>query len=168
MYKVMILFALFSSAVVVGAETVEIERARQVEIVTLTLNTETVRCLVGDYSSRSLKISVPEIRHLTRFPQTTRGETAPCINAGSCLFEETPDGRRLSPEVILDAGKPTENVTVTVVLKEELEMDHDARTCLRSLREYVSAPVRGLEFRHADGAYLGDLDYDVCLKMAGR
>lgn len=167
MYKLIVIL-LSLTAAVARAEDVEIERARQVETLTLNLNEQTVRCLVGDYSSESLKISVPELKGITRFPQTTRGETAPCINAGSCLFGKTPDGRRLQPALILDPAKPTEDVEVTIVLKEELSISHEERRCDRSLREYVSATVRGLEFKHADGAYLGELDYETCLKMAGR
>lgn len=142
-----------------------IERARSVYQLTLSLNENTVRCLRGDYVSNSLKISVPELRGLTAFPQTTAGETAPCINAGSCRFEHTPDGRQLDPSLILDPNRPTETVDVTVVLNEVLSIDHKLKFCLRRLSEDVSASVRGLEFRHSDGLWLGQLDYNLCLAL---
>lgn len=148
-------------------QTVTLERARAMHNLTLHLNPKTVRCLVGGYSSSSLKISVIELQGLTRFKQTTRGETAPCINAGSCDFGQSPDGRPLSPALILDANRPTETVPVTVVLNEIITVDHTNRTCSRELRESVDAHVRGLDFHHDDGDYGVDADYDKCLLVIG-
>ncbi|MGZ3722576.1 MAG: hypothetical protein ACXVA9_06580 [Bdellovibrionales bacterium] len=148
-----------------GTETVTIERSRTVVPLTVELNKDTVRCLLGDYSSTSLKISVPELKGSTAFPQTTAGETAPCINAGSCRFGKTPDGRRLDPSLIIDANKPTEDIQITVVLNEVLYINHDKQTCDRSLSERIDSTVRGIKFAHQDGASLGALEYDVCMKM---
>lgn len=147
------------------AETVTIERSRAEVPLTIDLNGTTVKCLLGDYGSESLKISLPDLRDYTVFRQTTRGETAPCINAGSCLFDTTPDGRKLDPSLIIDPARPTEDVKILVVLNEILIIDHAQRSCSRSLVENISSTVRGLDFRHSDGAYLGTLDYDLCLKM---
>ena len=163
--KSLILFVSLIAATAAKAETVTIERSRSVVPLTVDLNKETVRCLLGDYSSQSLKISVPELKGYTAFPQTTAGETAPCINAGSCLFGKAPDGRKLDPSLILDPNKPTEDIQITVVLNEILYLDNINRTCSRSLREDISSNVRGLNFKHSDGTTLGNLDYDICLKM---
>jgi hypothetical protein len=148
-------------------QTVTMERARAVHNLTLHLNPKTVRCLVGDYSSSSLKISVNELMGLTRFKQTTRGETAPCINAGSCRFDKTPGGRPLSPALILDASRPTETVPVLVVLTETITLDHANKTCSRELRETVDASVRGLNFHHEDGDYGVEADFENCLQIVG-
>lgn len=165
--KAAILASLLLTGAFVHAETeeVSIERSRQVVSLTIPLNTKTVRCLLGDYGSQSLKISMDQLRAYTMFPQTTRGETAPCINAGSCVFDTAPDGRRLGPELILDAERPTETVAVTIVLNEVLQIDHLNRKCSRSLQEDVSATVRALDFRHSDGASLGSLKYEDCLQL---
>ncbi len=149
-------------------ETVTIERSRVVVPFTLNLNQNTVRCLVGDYGSKSLKISVPELQGFTMFRQTTAGETAPCINAGSCIFDTTADGRKLSPELILDASKPTEEVNITIVLNEIVSMNHQAKTCTRYLKETLASDVRGLTFRHADGGSLGETNYEACLKLVSK
>ncbi len=156
---------LFNQATFADTERKEIERSRKVVSLAVPLNTATVRCLVGDYGSQSLKISMAALKPHTVFRQTTRGETEPCINAGSCVFDRTPDGRRLSPELILDDAKPVENVEVTILLKEVLSIDHDAKVCGRSLQEDVSAMVRGLKFEHSDGEFLGTLDYETCVRM---
>jgi len=149
-------------------ETVEIERSRSVESLTVDLNAQTVRCLVGDYGASSLKISIPDMRRLTVFQHTTRGETQPCINAGPCRPGFAPDDGTvpgLDPSMILDPQKPTEEVELTIVLKEVLTMNANFKTCTRSLSETVNTKVRGLKFAHQDGAWLGNLDYEVCLKM---
>jgi hypothetical protein len=150
----------WAQAALSGSESVEIERSRIEEKLTIQLNDKTVRCLQGDYSANSLKISVPELRPLTHFRQTTRGETEPCINAGYCA----PLGN-LAPAMILNSSKPQEEVSVTIVLKEVLNLDHDEKTCSRQLIETIDAPVRGLNFAHQDGVWLGDTDYEACLKL---
>ncbi len=145
-------------------ETIEIERSRSVTTLEAELNAQTVRCLVGDYGASSLKISIPGMRSITVFPHTTRGEVQPCINAGFCKSAIAPVSG-LDPSMIIDSNKPTENVELTVVLKEVLSLDHHSKKCDRSLLETVNTTVRGLKFAHADGAHLGDLEYDVCLRM---
>lgn len=129
---------------------------------TLSLNNKTVRCLVGDYGSSSLKISVSELRGYTQFRQTTKGETEPCINAGAC---EQPGIPGFKVEDIIRTEKPTEKVKVSVKLSEILEIDHENKTCTRSLVEAVKTKVRGIPFFHSDGANLGALNYEICLQM---
>lgn len=146
-------------------EIVEIERSRYVTPMEIALNKETVRCLVGDYGARSLKISIEELMGLTVFRHTTRGETLPCINAGACSHESDPNGEGLKPEMILDETRPTEIVQMTIVLKEVLTLHHQEKICTRGLEETVSSHVRGLDFKHWDGAQIGHLEWDVCLKM---
>lgn len=130
----------------------------------LELNNQTVRCLIGDYGSSSLKISVPDLRQITMFRHTTRGETQPCINAGFCR-----DGSisgDLDPSLVIDPTKPTEEVDVKVRVIETLTIDHNYKTCSRRVSEHVEAQVRGLKFEHLDGGQLGDsTDYEVCLKL---
>lgn len=128
------------------------------------LNPKTVRCLIGDYGASSLKISLSALKNMTVFRHTTRGETEPCINAGFCAREDL-GMPGPTPASILDPNKPTEDIQVTVQLEEILDINHETQTCSRSLSETVTSPVRGLEFKHVDGAYLGSLDYEVCLKM---
>jgi hypothetical protein len=165
MKSLLLIAVLFAGAAQAQIETKNIERSRKVVPLTIALNNESVRCLIGDYGASSLKISLPELKGLTVFPQTTRGETDPCINAGVCKFGKAPDGRPLSPELVIDSNRPTEDIQVTVVLTENLYIDHTAKTCSRSLSETISSPVRGLNFAHEDGASIGDLPYDVCVSM---
>jgi hypothetical protein len=163
--KSLIILASLVIGLTAHAREVVIERSRSVVPLTVPLNNQNVRCLLGDYSSQSLKISLPELKGYTAFPQTTAGETAPCINAGSCQFGKSPDGRKLDPSLIIDANRPTEDIQVAVVLNEVLSINDATKTCTRSLTENISSNVRGLTFRHSDGTDLGALDYDVCLKM---
>lgn len=130
---------------------------------TINVNPQTVRCLVGGYAMSSLKITVPELKDFTRFRQTTRGETEPCINAGACKSPGFPDG--LDPSRILKSNKPTEEVNFTIVQEEVLNIDHTQKTCFRSVLETVSATVRGLKFEHTDGISLETTPYDVCVQL---
>lgn len=164
MKALLLIAALFTGSAF--AQTVEeksFERSRQVIPLEVELNKQTVRCLVGDYGASSLKISLADIRPYTVFPQTTRGETAPCINAGRCKTKFMKNG--LTVDQVIDTAKPTENINVTVVLLEEIVIDHMNKTCTRSLRETLDSPVRGLNFHHEDGKSIGDLPYDVCVSM---
>ncbi len=131
---------------------------------TLELNKDTVRCLVGDYGASSLKISVPQLRFLTIFRHTTTGEVQPCINAGAC-FKDIPSRKGRSPEDIIDESKPTEVVSISVDLFENLSIDHAKKQCVRSLVEKVFSKVRGMEFKHVDSGYLGNTSYEACLKL---
>lgn len=163
MKAILLISALFAGSAF--AQTVEeksFERSRQVVPLEIELNKQTVRCLVGDYGGSSLKISLAGIRPYTVFPQTTRGETAPCINAGRC---KTRFNNGLTVDQVIDNAKPMESINVTVVLFEELQIDHTNKTCHRSLREVLDSPVRGLNFHHEDGASIGTLPYDVCVTM---
>lgn len=133
----------------------------------LQLNDQTVRCLKGDYSAVSLKISVPELKKHTVFSQTTAGEVEPCINAGSCRqFIGTKRERSgLEPGQIIDPNKPEELVDVNIKLSKSLYIDHVAKSCTITLREDITAQVRGLEFFHSDGDYMGRSErYDVCVR----
>ena len=145
-------------------ETVAVSVSNLKHKLTAQLNVLTVRCLEGDYGARSLKISLSALKELTVFRHTTRGETEPCINAGFCVRENshTPG---LTPDLILDPSRPSEDIEVNVKLEEILNIDHDMQLCRRSLSETVTSTVRGLDFKHKDGASLGNLDYQVCLKM---
>jgi hypothetical protein len=165
MKKTLIAICLLLSPCLFAAEpeVVEIVRSKAEVPLTLDLNDKTVRCFTGDYSAPSLKISIPELREYTAFRQTTRGETAPCINAGLCKMGFENEG--LSPDQILNSQKPTEDVIVIITLKEILELNHNDKTCSRRLEETLASNVRGLEFKHADGTDLGALNYDLCLKM---
>lgn len=146
-------------------ETVQIERSRAEFSIEIELNKNTVRCLVGDYGARSLKISMPELIGRTAFRHTTSGETLPCINAGFCSPFWDPNESGLKPEDILDEARPTEVIAVLVVLNERLSLNHQNKTCSRFLIEDVSSPVRGLDFRHQDWVSLGLTDYEACLKL---
>lgn len=163
MKALLLIPALFACSAFAQLETKSIERSRQVIPLTIDLNAQTVRCLTGDYMASSLKISLPEIKPYIVFPQTTRGETAPCINAGFCKTRFNKNG--LTVEQVLDAAKPKEDINVTIVLHEELVIDHTTKTCSRSLTETLSSPIRGLDFFHTDGRDIGTLPYDVCVSM---
>ncbi len=129
----------------------------------LALNESTVRCLVGDYGASSLKISVPQLRDVTIFRHTTTGEVLPCINAGRCKIFPERSGK--SPSDILDPSRPTEKVSVSVDRYERLYLNHKNKSCQRSILERVFTRVRGMDFRHEDSGFLGNTNYDVCLKL---
>lgn len=129
----------------------------------ISLNKDTVRCLVGNYGASSLKISVPELKHITILRHTTDGEDLPCINAGPCKGVGAPEGR--SPSDILEENKPTERVSISVDRYEELVLDHKKKTCQRTILEEVFSKVRGLDFKHFDYGGLGNTSYEACLKL---
>lgn len=160
MKKILLTIAILSGpfAFADDSEVVQIQRSHQEVPLTLELNAQTVRCLIGDYGASSLKISVADLKGYALFRQTTVGETEPCINAGRCTAE-------LSPEKVIDATKPNENVNIKIALFEILNISHSHKTCSRGLREDISAVVRGLAFTHSDGGGIGDLPYDICVKM---
>lgn len=122
------------------------------------LNEKTVRCLVGDYGASSLKISIPQLRSITMFRHTTRGEVQPCISAGACM-----EGR--NPIDVIKPGQPTERVSVSVDLYEVLNINHKLKTCDRHLFEKVVSKVRGIGFEHEDYGTLGATNYEACLKL---
>ncbi len=140
---------------------------RNIEL-NLKLDSTTVRCLVGDYGASSLKISVAELKNYAVFRHTTFGETEPCINAGFC--GNTPMGSLnpdLIPEKIIDPMNLFERSTLNIKLFESFTLDTINRKCYRSLKEIVVSKVRGVLFKHEDGAELGLLDYDTCVSLVG-
>lgn len=168
--KLFILSLIFSSAA--QAQVTEIDRViyDQTHRVILDLNAQTVRCLIGDYGVRSLKISVPQLRFFTVFKHTTRGETEPCINAGPCKndFFEPPQSRAFGPEDILDQNKPQEEALLRVLRVERLIMDPHDKYCSRYLVETVTSKVRGLDFSHTESAEIGITDFETCEKLAAK
>ncbi|OQW50332.1 MAG: hypothetical protein A4S09_00625 [Proteobacteria bacterium SG_bin7] len=145
-------------------ENIEILLSHKDQETILELNKSTVRCLVGDYGASSLKISVPQLRFLTVFRHTTRGEVQPCINAGPC-FADRPSKKVRSPEDVIDDSRPTEIVSISVDLFENLYIDHEKKSCVRTLVEKVFSKVRGMDFKHVDSGSLGQTSYDACLKL---
>jgi len=160
--SLMIVAALTLGAVVANAkETVISDRTSEIE---LDLNTETVQCLVGDYGANSLKIVVPQIKHLAYLDHTSRGAPGPCINAGIC--QSTPGGQRLGETtdyrlpLFHEASKPTETVQLRVVKSEVAEVSNSQ--CVRGYREVVTTTVRGVSFSHAAQIPLASLPLDQC------
>lgn len=157
------LISLCSVSVFANVEQVHRLLSSTTTPMTLALNAGSVRCLVGDYGASSLKITTPDLRYITMFRHTTQGETESCINAGPC--KNSFNGSHLEPSLIIDPSKPTEEVNITVDVSETLTIDHTAKTCQRMISEHVKTVVRGLPFQHLDQGFLGNTDYELCLKM---
>jgi hypothetical protein len=149
------------SALATASETVISDTTTEIE---LDLNTETVQCLVGDYGANSLKIVVPQIKHLAYLDHTSRGAPGPCINAGFC--KSSPDSTRLGQTTdyrlpaLHDVNKPTEIVQLRVVKKEVADISNGR--CVRGYKEEVSATVRGTQFYHQAQIPLASLPLDQC------
>jgi len=160
--SLMIVIAFTLGAVAANAkETLISDRTTEIK---LDLNTETVQCLVGDYGASSLKIVVPQIKHLAYLDHTSRGAPGPCINAGVC--QSTPDAQGLSQTtdyrlpLFHDSSKPTETVQLRVVKSEVAEISNSQ--CVRGYKEVVTATVRGVSFYHAARIPLASLPLDQC------
>jgi hypothetical protein len=127
---------------------------------TIVLDASTVLCSSADYSATFLKVLIPQIASVTVFDHTNAGAGAPCIAAGQC--SET-----LFPDMLIDTGKPDEDISLRVVRTRTLAIDHDAKTCAASLVEELHTTIRGVSFYHErDGALPGPaVSYADCLAM---
>lgn len=126
--------------------------------VVVALNSETVFCTARGYSEVVLKISVPDLDWLAYFDHRVEGENLPCMTAGVCTEE-------LTPESLINPAEPLARMDVRVVLTEHIVLDHEGQTCVRSLDEVVTGTLRGQEFTHYRAGEVAPSDYATCVAI---
>lgn len=131
------------------------------------LTQETVRCSALGYGLAELKISVPALDYISFFNHSNIGEAQPCMTAGACRldFPGQEPGEGLDPSDILDPNNPTEETVIHQLLVENYTLNHDTQTCTRSLKEEVTAEVRGLTFHHVRFGILGEYPFALCQQI---
>lgn len=129
------------------------------------VSAETVRCSNLGYGAGFLKINLAGLDGWTLFDHTNShvGEFGePCMAAGRCM--------EWDPKPILDFidNRPgTETVTVrrqVSELKREITDQHGLQFCERSLREDLSAVIRGTQFLHSRHGAEQIFPIEVCRK----
>lgn len=107
-------------------------------VVSVALNSKTVKCSRADYAEPQLKVLIPALAELTVLNHRNTREGAPCVAAGPCAA--------LNPQDILKPGEGTEQIPVRVVLKKVTELDGEV--CRVFLNETVKTVIRGVPFFH--------------------
>ncbi len=143
------------------AEPYTVERTLKdsTTMVALDLNASTVFCTDRGYSNIQLKVSVPDLDVLAHFDHRVVGEDLPCITGGLC-------GGDLTPDAVIDAKEPIVFAPIRVILKETLTIDHDAKSCTRSLTERISSLIRGRLFNHERSSDAEPLAFEKCKKLS--
>ena len=127
--------------------------------VVLALNGETVRCSALGYGVSELKVSVPDLAWLAHFEHRSGGEGLPCMTAGTCTDE-------LTPNVFLDSSSGLVTVGLRVILTEHLAIDAVAHTCARGIEEEVKSTVLGHDFSHSRSGDYEAVSYELCAELA--
>lgn len=121
--------------------------------VEIELNTDTVKCLIGDYGVSSLKVLIPELANMTLLNHRVPGSNAPCVTAGFC--KGLVPGEELDVSMILGEDRPpTEVIYVTIDLMRDSQWIEATQTCEVFMTEVVTTQIRGLEFKHTRAAEL--------------
>lgn len=121
--------------------------------ISVTVQEGDVRCSELGYGNKELKISVPDLKWISRFDHTNVGEVQPCMTAGRCrpgnLVED------------LIQGKPgVETTTLHQKVTEEITISDTG--CSRAVVEHVEMNVRGKTFRHSRAQELAELPVELC------
>ncbi|OUR95299.1 hypothetical protein A9Q84_15780 [Halobacteriovorax marinus] len=144
---------------------------------TIKLDRSTVRCSALGYGSAELKITVPSLKWNAIFDHSNTDGRGPCVTAGrmSCSaflqFPAITPGslpdlslpNNSIPDVLIDAEKPEERISVRVFLTEEFNIREEI--CTRTLKENVVTMVRGIEFKHQRVKSIGELPISECVKV---
>lgn len=144
------------------AEGYSVERVLKdsTTFIVLELNHDTVFCTDRGYGDIRLKVSVPQLDYLAHFDHRVSGEALPCMAAGRC-------GDDLSPETIIRPNEKLEVAAVRVRLFEVLYLDDEEKSCTSYRYEQVSSYLRGNNFFHTAGSESESVEYDKCLKLSG-
>jgi hypothetical protein len=128
---------------------------RQTSEIEVQLDETTVRCSNIGYGFPELKVDVPALDLVATFQHRNFGEGQPCMTAGRC----TPDR---SPELLLATGPGIEKAQLEVVHTEEAYLNEENNTCYRSLVETVTMQLRGQTFTHRRSGVLSETTADQC------
>lgn len=131
------------------------EISRQTLEIEVKVDETTVRCSALGYSRPELKVDVPALDWAATFQHRNFGEGQPCMTAGRCTNER-------SPELILAGGAGVDKAQLEVVHTEEAYLDESNNTCYRSLVETVTMQLRGQTFTHRRSGVLSEVSADLC------
>jgi hypothetical protein len=128
---------------------------------TIRLNKENVRCSALGYGASELKISIPSLKWNAIFDHSNNDGRGPCVTAGTsfCGFNNFPPESGI-PDILLDEERPTEEISVNVKLHEEFSVKEES--CTRTLREFVTTNVRGIDFTHNRIKSIGEISLKEC------
>lgn len=129
----------------------------------LDLNTETVRCSQVGYGMEELKISVPVLKWMAIFDHANIGEEQPCMTAGACKAMWMEDGHTVEEFLARISGPQI--AEIQRVLSESFALNHDQRSCKRTLSESLETTVGGVKFNHVVSKHIGDLPFEACLEI---
>lgn len=155
-------------------ETKEIELVNVTHRINLDLNEKSVRCSSLGYGGRELKISVLDLELISFFDHSNSGEAEPCMTAGmmSCGQFSFPSDFDLFPVSNEESGVLTRfrslgrvEADLHQVMKERVHIDHDKKTCQRTLVENVETMVDGVKFTHQRFGSLGAYPFEICLQL---
>ena len=131
--------------------------------IALELNPKTVFCTVKGYGFEQLKISVPDLDWLAHFNHRVEGESLPCVALGRCTHFG--NGLDLKPQDIFDPQRPIAIAGIRVILRENLTIDRDAKTCSRVLEEEIGGLIRDHEISHHKHGEAETVLFEKCQKL---
>lgn len=102
------------------------------------LNAETLKLSAADYSIPVVKVLIPALANITLLDHRNFGEGAPCL----ATF-----GTKI-PQDVLRSQPGVEKIQVRVILKKNVSLSADRKTCFVSLHERVESQIRGFLFEH--------------------
>lgn len=140
------------------AETLEKEVSRNSYPIQVAVHASSVRCSALGYGALELKVDVPDLDWAAAFNHRQRGEGKPCMTAGVC-------GGDLTPEKLRAAGEGDISTELWVVHTEVATLDRAHGTCTRELVEEVSMTLHGIDFAHRRSAPLSKLTVAQCLRL---
>ena len=140
------------------AETLEKEVYRSSESIVVAVNAKSVRCSALGYGSPELKVDVSDLDWAASFNHRQLGEGQPCMTAGLC-------GGELTPEKLRAAGEGDIPTQLLVVHKEVATIDRAHGTCSRVLVEEVTMKLHGIEFSHQRRADLASTTAAQCRNL---
>ncbi|HEX4922832.1 MAG TPA: hypothetical protein VFV50_02065 [Bdellovibrionales bacterium] len=123
--------------------------------VPVALNKTTVKCSRADYAVPELKVLIPALAELTVMNHRNFQEGAPCVRAGECSAQ-------LSPQLILAQGEGNIMAPTEIKLVQQLRPDVKNQVCRVTLVETVRVMIRGVAFDHTRHAEAGDRVLEDC------
>lgn len=131
---------------------------------TVDVDQDSVRCSQVGYGVSELKINVPGLKWNAVFDHSNAENLGPCMTAGVCR-DDVLDLDGLTPDDLIQDSPGRENIVVERLLEEQFRLDHQQKTCSRTLTEVLDTVIRGQEFTHTVSKQIGDLPFSTCLEL---
>ena len=122
----------------------------------VTVDASTVRCSAIDYMAPEVKINIPQLKGITLFDHENRGAGGPCMTAGACTADFT-------PERVIDPEHPEVAISLRINLDKVATINHVEKTCVVSIREQLFSTINGHDFDHTRSGQLTQRSYEDCL-----